>query len=219
MLRNMKRRTVAYLISGAAVLAVIGFGLTTALASSPSGPEGSVPAPAPGSAVAQLSAAAKASFGVFAQPQGSPEDLRFVDEVSSGDRSLALDPNSVRLAQSSDGIEVRVAGDSESVCLVGRIPGQAVWGACGRESAAATPATPVIATTGYPAGTVSQPGGQHAVTALFPDGATNVALTSPSGSVTSVGIVNNTIAVIAADDDTLSWTGPEGKTYSSPLPH
>lgn len=218
MLRKIKKRTAAYTISACAVLALIGAGLATALASS-SAVHTQVPAPAAGSAVARLSVAARASFSAFAQPQGDNEDVRVVDEVLRGDKDLALDPASVRLTQSSNGIQVRLVGDSESVCLVGRIPGKAIWGGCAPNASAVSPATPGIGATTYPPGEVSHPGGQLAIDALFPDGTTNVTVTSPSGSVTPVSIVNNTVAFIASESATLSWTGPEGRPYSASLPH
>jgi hypothetical protein len=204
------------------VVVLVGIGLATALASNALNPAPSAAhmrAPAPGSAVAQLSQAASASFGVFGQPPGGSEDVRLVREVVGGDKALALDPASVRLAQSSNSIEVFVAGDSKSVCVVGRIPGGAMDGGCGSEAAAANPATPGIGTMAYPPGAVSHPGGRLAVTALFPDGTTDVTVTSSSGDVEPVGIVNNTVAFIAGEASTLSWTGPEGHAYSSPLPH
>jgi hypothetical protein len=66
---------------------------------------------------------------------------------------------------------------------------------------------------------VSRAGGRLAVTALFPDGTADVKVESPDGAVEPVGIVNNTVAFIAGEDSTLSWTGPEGHAYSSSLPH
>ena len=81
------------------------------------------------------------------------------------------------------------------------------------------PATPGIGATAYPAGEVQHPGGKLAVDALFPNGTSNVAVTSASGAATPVSIVNNTVAFIAEETATLSWTGPEGHAYSSSLPH
>jgi len=218
MRHKTNRRMALYLIAGCAALAVLGAGLANALASSRTKPHG-VAAPAVGSALPQLSTEAKASFGVFAGPAGGSEDERIVSEVLGMDKDLALDPASVRLAQTGNGIQVRVAGDSESVCLVGRIPGKAIWGGCTPNAAAVTPSTPGIGATAYPPGEVAHPGGKLAVDALFPNGTTDVMVTSPEGSATPLSIVNNTVAFIANADATLSWTGPEGKSYSSALPH
>jgi hypothetical protein len=167
----------------------------------------------------QLSAQAKSSFSGFAQPAGGSEDQRVVSEVLSADKAFALDPSSVRLAQTIDGIEVRVAGDSESVCLVGRIPGKAIWGGCAPDAAAVSPSTPGIGATAYPPGEVQHPGRKLAVDALFPNGTSNVVITSPEGSAMPLSVVNNTVAFIASADATLTWTGPEGHTYTAPLPH
>jgi len=222
MLGATKRGLSAYAITACAVAALVGAGLATALASSspsatPSGAH--MRAPVPGSAVARLSQAARMKFGVFGEPRGSSEDLWLVDEVVRGDRGLALDPASVRLAQSYNGIQVFVAGDSESVCLVARIPGKAMGGGCGPEASAAAPATPAIGSMAYPPGEVSHSGGRLAVTAMFPDGTADVTVTSSSGGVEPVSIVNNIVAFITGESSTLSWTGPEGHGYSSPLPH
>lgn len=217
MRHKTNRRMALSLVAACAALAVLGVGLSGALASSKTKPQ--VPAPAVGSASPQLSAQAKASFSVFGQPAGDSEDQRIVSQVLSADKDVTLDPSSVRLAQTSDGIQVRVAGDSESVCLVGRIPGKAIWGGCGPDEGAVNPATPGIGATAYPAGEVQHPGGKLAVDALFPNGTSNVAVTSASGAATPVSIVNNTVAFIAEETATLSWTGPEGHAYSSSLPH
>ncbi len=215
---KMNRRRALSLIAACAALAVLGVGLAGALASSKTTPQ--VPAPAVGSASPQLSAQAKSSFSVFAQPPGGSEDQRIVGEVLSADKDLALDQSSVRLAQqASDGIQVRVAGDSESVCLVGRIPGKAIWGGCAPNDAAVAPSSPGIGATAYPPGEVQHPGGKLAVDALFPNGTSNVVVTSPEGSATPLSIVNNTVAFIADADATLSWTGPEGHSYTAGLPH
>jgi hypothetical protein len=216
--KQSRPRTVLYLIAGCAALSVLGAGLASALASSRTKPQGAA-TPAVGSASPQLSAQARASFSVFAQPVGGSEDERIVDGVLSADKSLALDTTSVRLSQATGGIQVRVAGDSESVCLVGRIPGKAVWGGCAPTAAAVTPSTPGIGATAYPPGEVSHPGGKLAVDALFPNGTSDVALTSPDGSATPLSVVNNTVAFIADQDARLSWTGSDGRRYSASLPH
>ena len=130
MRHKTNRRMALSLVAACAALAVLGVGLSGALASSKTKPQ--VPAPAVGSASPQLSAQAKASFSVFGQPAGDSEDQRIVSQVLSADKDVTLDPSSVRLAQTSDGIQVRVAGDSESVCLVGRIPGKANGAAAAR---------------------------------------------------------------------------------------
>jgi hypothetical protein len=213
-----RRHTLLYLIAGCASLAVLGAGLASAVASSQSKPDG-VAAPAVGSASPHLSAAARASFSVFGQPAGGSEDARIVDAVLSADKSLRLDATSVRLAQASGGIQVRVAGDSESVCLVGRIPAKAIWGGCAPTAAAVTPSTPGIGATAYPPGEVSHAGGRLAVDALFPDGTRDVAVTSLGGGATPLNVVNNTVAFIADQDAKLSWTGSDGRPYSASLPH
>ncbi|HEX7609969.1 MAG TPA: hypothetical protein VF380_04770 [Solirubrobacteraceae bacterium] len=159
------------------------------------------------------------SFGVFARPTAGSEDVRLVGEVVGGENAAALDPASVRLAQSSSGVEVFVAGDSESVCLVARVPGKALDGGCGPEAAAAAPATPEIGSMAYPPGEVSHPGGRLAVTALFPDGTKDATVTSSGGVTEPLSIVNNTVAFIAGEDAALGWTGPDGHAYSSPIPH
>jgi hypothetical protein len=89
-------------------------------------------------------------------------------------------------------------------------------GGCSTEVSAASPGTPMVAATVDPAGGASA--GGLSIAALFPDGTTNVTLTGKDGSVTSVRIVNNTIAAVAPATDILGWTGPEGRSYSSPLP-
>jgi hypothetical protein len=217
MRHKINKRTALSLIAACAALVVLGVELTGALASSKTKPQ--VSAPAVGSASPQLSAQARSSFSVFAQPAGGSEDQRIVSEVLSADKDLALDPSSVRLAQTRNGIQVRVAGDSESVCLVGRIPGKAIWGGCAPNAAAVSPASPGIGATAYPPGEVQHPGGKLAVDALFPNGTSNVVVTSSEGSATSLSLVNNTVAFIADETAKLSWIGPEGQSYSAGLPH
>lgn len=212
----LAKRRIAQLVPVGAILMLCGVGGALAFSSA----NGARPrAPAIGSMSPHLSAAARATFEVFAEPPGNSEDARIVEEVLHADKALTLDPGSVRLAQTADGIEVRVAGDSESVCLVGRIPGQAIWGGCAPESTAATPASPGIGTTGYPPGVPRRPGGELAVTAMFPNGTGEVEVASPGGAVEPVAVVHNTVAFIASEDATLSWTGPEGRRYSASLPH
>jgi hypothetical protein len=203
---------------GCAGLAALGFGLTSALGSSRAKPQGA-PAPAIGSASPQLSTQAMQHFSVFSAPAGSAEDRRVVDEALSTDKDLALDASSVRLAQTADGIQVRVAGDSKSVCVVGRIPGKAIWGGCAPSAAAISPSTPGVGATAYPPGEISHPGGKLAVDALFPDGTSNVMVKESDGATTPMRMVGNTVAFIASQDGTLEWTGPEGLSYSSGLPH
>jgi hypothetical protein len=219
MRRKSRTRIAVYLTVACASLAALAVGLTSALASSTPTPH-ALAAPAAGSATPQLSAQAKDDFSVFAGPQGTSEDLRVVQEIVGGDDSVSLDPSSVRLAQtSSSGIQVLVAGDSESVCRIGRVPGKAIWGGCGPLQGATDPATPEIGATAYPPGEVQRSGGELAVTALFPNGTSNVSYANPGGNATPVSVVNNTVAFIAEEDATLSWTGPEGHSFSSSLPH
>lgn len=208
LMRNKMTRRMTYIISACVAISAA-VGLATALAASSSGS-----APAPSSIVPQLGTAAKAHFSVFAQPQADSEEVARVSETLQG-LDVKLNPSSVRLAQSSGDLQVRVAGDSQSVCLALRIPGKADAGSCAPEASAASPATPIIQTTGYPAGEVSRPGGQLAVSVLFADGITNAAITHAGGAPTAVKIVDNTIVLVASEGDTLTWSGPEGKTYSS----
>jgi hypothetical protein len=207
---KMNRRTLIYLLVSCVAIAATVIGLATALgANAPSGGD----APVPSSISPHLSAAASADFGVFAQPQASSEDEALADEVLKG-LDVKLDPASVRLAQSTDDLQVRVAGDSQSVCIALRIPGKADAGGCAPEGHAATPATPMIVTTGYPPG---EAGDRLAVSVLFPDGTGAVHLVSASGQASSVAIVNNTAAFIAAKGDELTWSGPEGQSYRSAI--
>lgn len=218
-MRRQKKRAAVYLISTCAVLAIGGVGIATAVGSS-AGSHDAIRAPVPGSAAPRLSDSAEASFSVFTEPEGNSEDIRVAEEVLRGNQDLSLDPSSVRLAQTApNGIQVRVAGDSESICLVGRIPGQAIWGGCAATASAVNPATPVIGATAYPAGEMSHPGGKLAVDALFPNGTGNVVVENTDGTSTPLSIVNDTVAFIADQDATLTWTGPEGHAYASSLPH
>jgi len=222
----MSRRQRTYLLTGSVCAVLAGVGLVATFAAG-SGTDQSptVPAPAVGSATPQLSEAAKQAFGVFARPVGDSEEVSLVENalkgyehIAIGDR-LNLDPSSVRLAQATGGIEALVAGDSESICLVMRLPGKALTSGRAPASTAIAPATPMIEATGYPPGEPSQEGGELAVSALLPNNSTNVTVTDAAGSVKSIPIVNNTVAFIAGEEDVVRWVGPEGHRYSSGLPH
>jgi hypothetical protein len=214
---RMIRGRLKYVVAGFAVLSVAAIVLATAFADSRPGGSAPVPsAPVPGSVVAHLGDAARADFGVFSRPQAGSEDVALVSDVLRG-LDTKLDPSSVRLAQSAAELQVRVGGDSQSVCLALRIPGKADVGGCSPEADAAQPGTPIIATTGFPPGEPSRPGSQHAVSVLFPDGTTGAVVTAKNGIPRALGIVNNTVAFIANDGDVLSWSGPEHLVYSSTI--
>lgn len=213
MLGNTRKRTLAYISLGSFAIALAGVG--AALALSPSAGDPRVPAAS--SASPDLNSNASERFSVFSQAPGNSQDISLVAEVVRG-LHVDLDPSSVRLAEDTGDLQVRVAGDSQSVCLTLRMPGKAIVGSCAPETNAATPATPLIQTTGYPSGEISEDG-QLAGAALFPNGTTNVTVTSTDGDASPIKITNNTVAFVADKTDTLSWTGPDGQTYSSLLPH
>ena len=213
---RLKRHKLITLACFFCLAVIVGVGITTAGASDSGKVESTVKAPAVGTATPQLSQAAISAFGVFSQPAGDSQDVSLVSEMVKGFKDVTLDPASVRLAQSSGDLQARVAGDSESICLVLRVPTKAMSGGCAPESSAASPATPIITSTGYPPGEPSD--GQVAVSVLFPNGTTNVTITAANGSTTAANIVNNTIVFIGNQSDVLTWTGPEGHQYSSSLP-
>jgi hypothetical protein len=159
-----------------------------------------------------LSNEAAKAFSVFSQPGNSGEDERVQQYVGHVGASNEVDPSSVHLAQNTSAFQVRVAGDAQSVCLVGRIPNVAGSSSCAPVADAANPATPLIQ-AGY------APEGKLLVTGLFPNGITNVTVTSPSGSSSSVEVVNNTIGVIVDASDAIHWTAPDGHAYSMAVPH
>lgn len=159
-----------------------------------------------------LSSEAAKAFSVFSQPGNGSEDERVAPYVGHVGLSNEVDSSSVHLAQSTSAFQVRVAGDAQSVCLVGRIPDVSDSSSCAPVANAANPATPLIQ-AGY------APEGKLLVTGLFPDGTTNVTVTSPSGSSSSVAVVNNTIGVIADASDTIHWTASDGRSYSMAVPH
>jgi hypothetical protein len=213
--RKTIRGKLKYLTAAFAAISLVVIGLATAFAANqPGGPTPVPSAPVPGSIVAHLGDAARADFSVFSRPQAGSEDVAQVGDLLKG-LDTKLDPSSVRVAQSSSELQVRLGGDSQSVCLALRIPGKADVGGCAPEADAAHPATPIVTTTGYPPGQPSLPGSRHAVSALFPDGTTSASVTAGNGASRALGIVNNTVAFIANDGDVLSWSGPEGHVYRS----
>ena len=208
----MFRGRLKYLVGVCGATAVVAIGLATAFAAN--SPTGAVSAPS--EAVARLGSAARADFRVFSLPQAGSEEVGQVSEALKG-LDTKLDLSSVRVAQASGDLQVRVVGDSQSVCLTLRIPGELDGGGCSPEADAAAPATPIIMTTGYPPGESSGPGGQRAVGVLFPDGISVATVTAASGSRRTLDIVNNTVAFVADDGDVLSWSGPEGHVYNSAI--
>jgi hypothetical protein len=209
---KMTRGKLKYLVAACVAACAVAAGLTTALAANST----QAPASAASSIVPQLGSAAKADFAVFSQPQAGNEDVAEVSEVLKP-LDAQLDPASVRVAQTSGGLQAQVAGDSQSVCLVLRIPGKADAGGCAPEAHAATPATPIIGTTAYPPGEPARPGGQRALAVLFPNGVSGAQVTTAGGDHSALDLINNTVTFVADEGDTLDWIGPEGHAYSSTL--
>jgi hypothetical protein len=115
-----------------------------------------------------------------------------------------MDPSSFRLAQGNSLYEIIVFGDATDVCLVEREPGLAAGGGCGRATSAANSRTLACSTIEAPnkAGVL--------LDCLIPNGASNVTVTSPTGSE-ELGIVNNTVAAILDPKPTrITWTAPDG---------
>lgn len=213
MYRKNRKRVFVYLLSAAIVLALTSVGVALALSSSNT----PVKIPAASSASPVLSGIARGTFSVFAQPPAGAQDVSVIGEAIR--EPLAdVDPTSVHLSEDTSGIQVRVAGDSQSVCLVIRIPGKAIAGSCAPDASAVIPATPVIQSARYVTEDES-PNGMLAVAALFPDRTTGVTVTGVDGTPKAISVVNNTAAFVANENDTLMWTGPEGQSYSSSLPH
>ena len=214
MSRERSRKKVLYVALACLALGLAGTGIATALPStSTTGSAGSRPAPTQGSATTTLSPTATSDFAVFAQPASTASEVALVKEIV-GSMPVALGPSAVRLAQTADAVQARVAGDSESLCLVARVPGKAMTGGCATVATAVAPGTPVIVDGSYP----GAPEGQVYGAALFPNGTANATLTDGGGHVTSLNIANNTVAFVAGPTDVLGWTGPEGHAYNEVLP-
>jgi hypothetical protein len=111
------------------------------------------------------------------------------------------------------------ASAGSNVCLLVRIPNEANGGGCAPIQSAVSPATPLMSQRAYPPSEPEQGATERSGDALFANGTSDVTLTSPSGAVRTLPIVNNTVAFIGGADETLSWAATDGHRYSSHFMH
>lgn len=119
-------------------------------------------------------------------------------------------PDDVKLARASAGHRLYAVGtpSSETVCLASREDSGAGSTACAPASLGADGERPLVS--------VDYLGQRSRVSALFPDGTSDVQLLH-DGLSSPLPVENNTVTALVAAPQSLRWTAPDGSTNEATL--